>query len=365
MTKTKHTNFNIHDLVSLSVNSDTPSLHLLEDLFQPFITEDAKSDPDLIISGELEEFKDGTYGEVHGATDIFFNSDGVHFENYDIQVLKNGNHLRLNGGIELLVMALPLIDALMHAKNTAMIHALTVAYQGQGLCMPAWGGAGKTTTMAKLMKKDGFAFMGDDWAFLTQEGDLLGYQKPMFIKPYHKKLYPHIFKAKPKPLVPQFLSKPLHSITTRIHPLITKYPQISSIARHWSPEHIMVTPQEAFPQADFATNVPLAGSLFVERFVTSSSEPIFEKTDHIWMTERLIGNFHAEMTRQSRVILAAMSAAGKIPMAKFFSEKSRILESALKGKPNYSLRVPQQLGPDEASDIIVEHIEKVLADASE
>lgn len=361
MTMENHTNFNIHNLVTIKVDQNTPSLNLLKDMFQPFITEDEIPAPDLVISGDLEEFEDGTYGEVHGESDIFFNYDGVYFETYNIQVFTNHDHIRLNGGIELLVMALPLIDALMHYKNAAMIHALTVAYKGQGLCMPAWGGAGKTTTMAKLMKKDGYAFMGDDWAFLTQEGQLLGFTKPMFIKPYHKDLYPHIFKSKPKPLVPQFLSKPIHSVTTRLHPLVSKYPQLASISRRWSPEHIMVTPQTAFPQGNFETSAPLVGSLFVERFVSSSSDPIFEKKDHTWMTETMIGNFHAEMTRQSRVVLTGMGASGQIPISKYFSDKSRILESALNGKPSYSLRIPKHLGPDEASDIIVEHIEKVLA----
>jgi len=83
-------------------------------------------------------------------------------------------------------MALPLIDRLMVQKSAAMVHALTAEYKGHALMMPAWGGTGKTSTMSKLVVMDGWAFMGDDWAFVTDKGDLLSFAKPMTIKPYHR-----------------------------------------------------------------------------------------------------------------------------------------------------------------------------------
>ena len=56
---------------------------------------------------------------------------------------------------------------------------------------------------------DEVAFMGDDWAFATREGTMLGYAKPMFIKPHHKAIYPHLFQGLQKPLIPSSISRPV------------------------------------------------------------------------------------------------------------------------------------------------------------
>ncbi len=257
-------------------------------------------------------------------------------------------------------MALPLIDRIMVTKGAAMLHCLTAAYRGHGLLIPAWGGTGKTSTMSKLMKIDGFSFMGDDWAFLTHDACLLGYAKPMFIKPYHRYLYPHLFKRVHKPLVPVVLSKPIARLTTLLHPFVTQFPELASVTRRWSPEHMMVMPSEAFPDARFTQAAPLAAALFVERFETDSREAVFERQSKEWMIARLIGNFNSEMTKQSRVVMTALGASGLVPIERSFEEKRAVLDEALQDKPCYLLRVPQAFSPDEASDIIVDHIQRLI-----
>ena len=352
--------FDLHHRVGMRVARIAETSSLFNDLFAPFLT-DHLDHTNLTISEEFEALEGGTYGEVHGETEFLYNDQGMLLDQLGVQIFLDKGGFRLHGEIELLVMALPLVDRLMVTQGAAMIHALTVEYKGFGLCMPAWGGTGKTSTMAKLLKRDGFAFMGDDWAFLTQDGEQLGYAKPMFIKPYHRSIYPHLFNNAHKPLVPVTFAKQLHSMTTRLHPYITRYPRIAQITRRWSPEHMMVTPQRAFPTAHFSTTAPLAAALFVERFATDSSQPVFEEKSKEWMVSRLISNFYAELPRQSRTVMTALGASGIVPIEQAFAEKTAILARALDGKPSFLLRVPKSWNPDQASDIIVEKIEKVLS----
>jgi hypothetical protein len=124
---------------------------------------------------------------------------------------------------------------------------------------------------------------------------------------------------------------------------------------------MMVTPQRAFPAARFSTSAHLAAVIFVERYLTDSSQPVFEEKSKPWMISRLVGNFYAELPRPSRVIMAAMGAAGLAPVEQAFAEKAAVLDQALEGKPLFLLRVPKSFTPDQASDCIVEKIEKVLA----
>lgn len=353
--------FNIHNLAKFRVARSAATASIFIDLFHHFLTEEQFDHYDLTITEDFEPLVDGAFGEAHGESDFYYNDTGLYLETPNIQLFVRDGGFVLHGTSEMLVNALPLIDRIMVTHGAAMVHALTVEYKGHGICMPAWGGSGKTSTMAKLMKRDGFAFMGDDWAFLTEGGDLLGFHKPMFIKPYHRSIYPHLFKKTHKPLVPPQLSKQLHRITTLIHPFASKYPRLAQLSRHWSPEHIMVTPQQAFPEARFSVNAPLAACMFVERFQGDSNEAQFTEKSEQWMVSKLIGNFNSEMTKHSRLVMTALGAAGLVPIEQSFCEKTDNLRKSISGKPCFYLRVPQALPPDQASDVIIAHFEKVLA----
>lgn len=353
--------FNLHNLVGMRIHKSAPTVMQFQDMFRPFLTDEDLQHYDLTIKADFEPLANGATGETHGETEFQYNFEGIHLDTLEVQVFcEPDGGFRLNGTGEMLTMALPLIDRLMVQKGAAMVHALTAEYKRHALLMPAWGGTGKTSTMSKLVKMDGWAFMGDDWAFVSDKGELLSFAKPMFIKPYHRSLYPHLFNKVRKPLVPNWLSKPIHSMTTRVHPYITKYPQLAAIARRYSPEHMMVTPQMAFPEARFSNGAPISAILFVERFENNTTEPYFVEKDTRWMVSQVVGNFFSELPRQSRVVMAAMGASALSPIDQAMIEKSAIVNKAFEGKRCFYLRVPLMCTPDQASDIIVEHIQKVM-----
>ncbi len=357
MSKKNHwIEFNIHDRATMRVARDAPTALLLRDMFAPFLAE-GLGHYDLTITGRPEPL----VGAAHGETEYDYTDTAVQLNSSGVQVLVEEGGFRLNGSRELLVAALPLIDRILVTRGVAMVHAATVDFRGHGICMPAWGGTGKTSTIAKLLKLDGVAFMGDDWAFLDNGGQLLGYAKPMFIKPHHRRIYPHLFERRRKPLVPTRLSRPLGRLTTIVHPLITRYPRLARATRKWSPEHMMVTPQAAFPHALVSTAAPLAIAVFVERH--EGAKPVMTERDQSWMVSRLVGNFHAEIAPQSQAVITALGATGLVPIERYFAEKAAVLERALVGKPAFLLQVPQAYSPDEASDVIVAHLQEALARA--
>lgn len=346
--------FNFHNYATVSVDRQAPTAALLKDMFEPFLTPQAPEHHDLTITGRIVPISGVSYGETeYEYTDqsLFLNESGV-------QILRDEDGWHLNGTRELLVSAVPLLDQILTTRGVAMIHAATFAYNGRGICMPAWGGTGKTSTIAKLLKRDGFSFMGDDWAFLTDDGRLLGYAKPMFIKPHHRPIYPHLFQKRRKPLVPTRLTRPLGRLTTLVHPFVTKYPRFARVTRKFSPEHMMVTPREAFPSATITTEAPLDLAVFVERF--SGDRAILTEKSTEWMVSRMIGNFHAEVSHPSQEVITALGATGLAPIERAFADKAAVLASALANKPAYLLRVPQAFPPDQASDVIVGHLQQLI-----
>jgi hypothetical protein len=348
--------FNLHDRAAMRVAEDASTASILLDMFAPFRTQGLERH-DLTITEAGEPMRDAS----HADQDYRYTDTSLYLRAMKVQVVADGGGYRVHGTRELLTATLPLLDKVLVSRDAAMIHAATFDYRGHGIAMPAWGGVGKTSTVAKLLQVEGVGFMGDDWAFMAGDGRLLGFAKPMFIKPHHRPIYPHLFARRRKPLVPSRLSKPIAELTTLVHPLVTQFPRVAALSRRWSPEHMMVSPQVALPNATISTAAPLAAAVFVERYEGSGAS--LEEKDIDWMVSRLIGNFHDELPRHSRDLVTALAATGMLPAERFFADKATVLARSLDGKPTFLLRVPAAFSADRASDVIVERLLDALGGA--
>jgi hypothetical protein len=352
-------NFDIHGIVGMRVAAEAPTAAQLRDMFAPFLTEAPLERIDLTVDADLERLE----GAVHADDEDRYTDEGLHLGDARVQVMTEGAGFRVHGRGELLTTVLPLVDRVAVRKGVAMIHAATVDFRGRGVLIAGTGGAGKTSTVAKLIGIEGVRFMGDDWAFLGYDGRLLGYAKPMLIRPHHRGLYPHLFKAgaKRKVLIPSWLSAPMGRLATAVHPTIVRYPRVARFFRRWSPEHMMVTPQQAFPAAEFATEAPLAAALYIER--ADQREVTAEPVDAAWMSARLLGNYHGGLPRHSRDLINALSAAGLDPLHSVFSEKEALLSDALAGVASLLVRVPAELLADDASNALVAQVRDLVGHA--
>jgi hypothetical protein len=346
-------NFDFHGLVRMRVARSARSLPNLVDMMRPFLVDEI-SGYEITVEDAPLPMTDPSRFEDH----LRYTDTAVTMLGPDVQVARTDGGFRVSGTRELLTTVLPVLDWMMIQKGAGMIHAATFAYKGHGVFMPAWGGVGKTSTIAKLSKYDDVAFMGDDWGFVTDSGMMLGYAKPMFMKPHHKPIFPHMFEGGRKPLVPSSMTKYVHSISTRFHPMVTKYPQLAAFTRKWSPEHKMVTPAEALPSTEIATSAPLAVSVFVERHDGAESE--FVPVSEEWLVSRMVGNFHAELSGPSRNVITALGATGLMPLERLFDGKARVFSKGVTGKPAFLLRVPAVWSADRASDDMVIHLFEAL-----
>ena len=345
--------FDFHGLVRMRVAGSARSLPNLRDMMRPFIVPEI-SGYELTVDDEPAPMLAPSHFEDH----LRYTEDAVAMLGPDVQIARTADGVRVSGTRELLTTVLPVLDWLMIERGAGMIHAATFSYKGHGVSMPAWGGVGKTSTIAKLAKREGVAFMGDDWGFLSEGGTMLGYAKPMFMKPHHKPIYPHLFQGGRKPLAPKWITKYLSSFSTLFHPIVTKYPRVAAFTRRWSPEHKMVVPADALPTTEIATSAPLAVSVFVERSGGTQSE--FTPVTEEWLVSRLVGNFHAELSRPSRDVITALGATGFIPLEELFDKKAQVLAKAVSEKPAFLLRVPAAWSADRASDDIVTHLFEAL-----
>jgi hypothetical protein len=346
-------NFDIHGVLGMRVHPSAPSALQLNGMLGAFAV-DREVPADIVVTEDMELMLDTAVLEE----DLAYTAAAVLFKRHHVQVVKKGDQYRVNGPGELLTTVLPILDIAMVSRGAAMIHAATVGYRGRAIALAAGGGTGKTSTMAKLMKRPGFTFMGDDWGFVTEEGRLLNFEKPMFIRSHHRPIYPHLFHGSRKPLVPVRLSRPLGRLSSAVHPHIVKYPKLADVSRRMSPEHRIVTVRQALPGVSVTRDAALLTSVFVERFAGARVRVAERDTE--WMVQRMLGNFNLELPTFSREVVAGLAATSHLSLGDFFARKAEVLTKALEDSPSFVLQVPSVYGPDIASDDIVGVVEDLL-----
>lgn len=341
-----YVNYDIHGRVGIRVSPDAPAAAQLADMFASVAT-----DQEVPGHIQIEHFHPKLEEASSVEDELLYSDDTVIDRRQDVAVTRTPLGFTISGRGELLTAVVPLVDYLMTNQGAAMIHAATLAVNGVGVALPASGGTGKTSSMAKLMRQPGFAFMGDDWAFLDRSGDLLAFQKPMFIKAHHSEIYPELFAGARKPLVPKSLARTVGRMTTRVHPHIIKYPRVAGAARRWSPEHRMVHFTRAFPEVPVAQTAPLGLVVYVERY--AGTETRLDERSKSWMLDRVLGNFHFEMSDPSRALLDSLSATGLLPLDRYLALKREVMEEGLGSVPTYLLRIPVDFSAGQASDDVV------------
>ncbi len=346
--------FNVHDRVGIKVAAAAPAAAQLRTMLACFATEqvvpgDIEVTEPFRVEPEAAELED----------ELRYAPGSLELVEERVQVTRDGDRFGIHGSGELLTALVPLLDRTMVQRRAAMFHAATVAYRGHAIALPAGGGTGKTSTVAKLLRREGFSFMGDDWAFLADDGTLLGYEKPMFIKPHHRPIYPHLFQGARKPMVPVSLSRPVGRFTTVVHPWFARYPALADFARRWSPEHKMVRAAEALPGVPVTGSAPLHLAVYLERYAGPSTRLL--EVDTSWLVDRMMGNFHIEMARFSQELVTAMAATSMLPWREYVDDKRDVLAHGLEGVPSYLLQVPGRWSADQASNDVVVFLEDLLS----
>ena len=345
--------FDVHGVVGIEVEPGTPGESQLRDMLAPFLGV-SHAPRRITVGGKVSRAS----GRSHAENAYRFTGESLFIHADRVQILQTPDGYRVEGAGELLTAVIPLLDRLCVQEEAAMIHAAVVDFRGSGVLLPAWGGVGKTSTVAKLVAMRDVRFMADDWAFMGGGGMLLGYAKPMFLKPHHRTIYPELFRGTRKPLAPGWLTAPVANLATAVHPVIVRYPKTAAFTRRWSPEHRMMQPERVFGSNRISSAAPAQLAIFLERF--DGADARLEARSTQWMTSRIVGNFHSELPMVSRRLVEALGATGLVPLEEHFGQKAAVVRRALEDVPCYLLRLPADWSADRASDFVAQLVRSRL-----
>ena len=273
----------------------------------------------------------------------------------------------LAGDGELLVPALTLLDLATARRGAAMVHGAAVCRDGRGVCIAGAGGAGKTSAALSLALGRGDGFMADDWCFLADDGRLLGYAKPLFLRAHHDAVAGEaargggVGRVRRVGLAPSALAGALGTVATAVHPMLSRRPAVARAARRVWPEYRIVPARDALAGARIVETAPLAAVLLVER--ADCPAPVLEAQSADWMADRLAGGFHAALPRGARDLSTAMAAGGLLSLEAAHSAKAAVLRAALDGRTALRLRLPLALRAPEAAAAIAVGVDRALEPA--
>ncbi len=79
----------------------------------------------------------------------------------------------------------PIVAIFSASRGAAHLHAASIVRGDSVLLLPGWGGAGKTSTILKLVRQYGFSFLADDYSLIRSNGRCVLNPKKLQIYAYN------------------------------------------------------------------------------------------------------------------------------------------------------------------------------------
>jgi hypothetical protein len=92
---------------------------------------------------------------------------------------------------------LTLINLTALCKGVLPLHATAFTRDSLGVLVTGWSKAGKTEALLACMS-DGASYVGDEWVYLTKDGDMHGLPEPIRLWSWHLHQVPHLLAARPR-----------------------------------------------------------------------------------------------------------------------------------------------------------------------
>jgi hypothetical protein len=100
-------------------------------------------------------------------------------------------------GIAVVPHLLAIINLTALSKGVLPLHASAFTLDGTGVLVTGWAKAGKTESLLACMQQ-GADYVGDEWVYLTAEGDMLGLPEPIRLWSWHLHQLPALLRARPR-----------------------------------------------------------------------------------------------------------------------------------------------------------------------
>lgn len=289
--------------------------------------------------------------------DVRFIGDGAYIgsnvyvdEQYGVRIEKTANGFRLlvtQECNEWLVIAVQL--ALLNCGHS-LIHAAALEKDGEVLLLPSWGGVGKTATVCRFVREHGWRLLGDDLVIIG-EGRVLPFLKPFVIYPYHKDLFPELFRNGENHTVKNLsVSNMMSRMIPGVKRALRPFPRVLAYLRKHNPQSMRVSPRRIFREDQLSEGGTPCRLVWLERSTGKSIHS--SEITAAALASKAVTVSCVELFASKLGSVYHMCGCGMLTFDDVFLRMRQIIMETAEGVPCGMLEIPTSISITEVGEII-------------
>lgn len=190
---TSQTDFNLHDIVRIRLQGASPTDAAAVARQLGPLPANFSGEPDIVLRfvDRLQVTSPLRYlglEEAGFTDDAFLILQGKHKSRVKVQIpfdqIGNAITMTCEHGLSAVPLLIAIINLTALAKGVLPLHASAFYYQGVGVLATGWSKGGKTETLLSFATH-GASYIGDEWVYLTTDGDMYGIAEPIRLWDWH------------------------------------------------------------------------------------------------------------------------------------------------------------------------------------
>ncbi len=327
---------NIHSLLSIEIDEGLENTNRIYDFLNSINQEKNTTSTNKIKVLKVDklnitdhrEYLDGIYISPNSLIDI----------KYGIEIILKKNEIILNTKFRFIEWLMYSIQLGLLRNESVLIHGAAVSKDNKATLFPSWGGVGKTAILNDFAKKYGYKIIGDDLFILNKKGDIFSFPKPMVLYPYHKNLFPEIFKKNPS-LIPTGMTKTVSRLVPKIKKILSPFPVLMNYARNHNPQVKWALPYEVFGAEKICDRTVSHEIFWLERSNNESS--LLKGNENI--SSQILGSTINEFDQRVVLCINVLMGLGLLSnddyLDKWYNILNQGLAKTIKGRINVNNKI--------------------------
>ncbi len=343
--------FTIHDIVGIEVSDQYKWKDTLIINIPMFYTTKEKFHK--IKTKITIEYNKGIHleGAYEVVSDIFINRNTHQIldKKYGALISKEKDGYKIICNQECNEWMMMILEYALLENQATFIHSAGVIKDGNAYVFPSWGGVGKTASVAKLIREEGYQLLGDDLVILTSDGTIYAFPKKFVLYAYHRELFEDAMQN--KKLVKGGLSRFVSKLIPTAKSFLRHFPFLLSWARRHNPQSKRVSPYEIFGEDKIATSGHIKKFTWLERIDIEKTKTV-EIDAYKLASKSLMITIHELFDNRLQEFFIA-TCADCFEYRVLFDESIKFIHNAVKKSKINQLFIPQSYHVNiVASDVV-------------
>lgn len=299
--------------------------------------------------------------EINGAyevvPDIFINrnTNEVYDKKYGALISKNSDDVYvITCNQECNEWVMMLLQYMLLRNKATFIHSAGVEKDGKAYVFPSWGGVGKTASVAKLIREDGYKLLGDDLVILKEDGSVLAFPKKFVLYAYHKNLFKDVMKD--KKLINGGISKLVSHLIPLIKSILRHIPFVLSWARRHNPQSKRVSPYDIFGEGNISYGGNVEKFTWLERIEIEKTQ-VVEIDSYTLASKSLMITIHELYENRLEEFIIAL-CADCFEYKVLFDDSIKFIDDVVKKSKTNQLFIPIDYAIENVASDVVEYTKK-------